>query len=350
MVEFIRFVFVVVLTIGGYLAGSMFTANRPPEIQLSAIIPSVIIGAGVGYVSGGVAGRRLTKTYAWFETRVQNISFLELALATGGLLIGLILALIISIPFGVIAPFLQFAVALIAFSVFGFFGVRLALSKGKEVKIPWRWSSGSDAGLVAELATMASDKILDTSAIIDGRIADIARTALLEGRLVVPRFVLRELQTVADSEDQLKRNRGRRGLDILKTLQREATVKLEILERDYPELADVDAKLVKLATDNGGTIITNDYNLNKVADLQGISVINLNEVANYFRPVVLPGERMAVDLIKEGKESGQGIGYLDDGTMVVVEGGGDHLGEEVDVQVTSVLQTSAGRMIFSKVH
>jgi uncharacterized protein YacL len=159
---------------------------------------------------------------------------------------------------------------------------------------------------------------------------------------------LRELQMVADSEDSLKRNRGRRGLDILKTLQNEPNLKLEILERDFPDLADVDGKLVRLGSETRSAILTNDYNLNKVAELQGVQVLNLNDLANALKPVVLPGEQMLVGIIREGKEAGQGVGYLDDGTMVVVDGGRVHVGQEVEVMVTSVLQTPAGRMIFGR--
>jgi len=191
-------------------------------------------------------------------------------------------------------------------------------------------------------------KILDTSVIIDGRIADICATGFLEGRIIVPRFVLEELQHIADSSDILKRNRGRRGLDILNTMQKEFGMQMEIISDDQNGEIEVDAKLVHLAKRIGGEVITNDYNLNKVAELQGVSVLNINELANALKPVVLPGEEMSVQVIKDGKESGQGIGYLDDGTMIVIDGGKRFIGEEVGVLVTSVLQTAAGRMIFAK--
>jgi len=191
-------------------------------------------------------------------------------------------------------------------------------------------------------------KVLDTSVIIDGRIADICETGFLEGTLVAPQFVLRELQQVADSSDSLKRNRGRRGLDILQKMQKMAGVTVQIVETDFPEIREVDLKLIELARKLGGKIVTNDFNLNKVAQLRGVPVLNINELANSLKPVVLPGELMKVFVIKEGKEQGQGVGYLDDGTMVVVDQAKRALGKTIEVCVTSVLQTTAGKMIFCR--
>jgi uncharacterized protein YacL len=191
-------------------------------------------------------------------------------------------------------------------------------------------------------------KILDTSVIIDGRIADICETGFLEGTLVAPQFVLRELQQVADSSDSLKRNRGRRGLDILQKVQKMAGVNVQIVETDFPDVREVDLKLIELARKMNGKIVTNDFNLNKVAQLRGVPVLNINELANSLKPVVLPGEVMRVFMLKEGKEAGQGVGYLDDGTMVVVDQGKKALGRTIEVSVTSVLQTTAGKMIFCR--
>jgi uncharacterized protein YacL len=190
--------------------------------------------------------------------------------------------------------------------------------------------------------------LLDTSVIIDGRIADILQTKFIEGRIVIPRFVLRELQQIADSGDSLKRNRGRRGLDILNKIQKDSNLNVRINEEDFPDIKDVDAKLVKLGQLVGGKVVTNDFNLNKIAELQGVTVLNINELANALRPVVLPGEMMEVRISKEGKEYNQGVGYLDDGTMVVVDNTRQMIGQVIKVAVTSVLQTSAGRMIFAK--
>jgi uncharacterized protein YacL len=191
-------------------------------------------------------------------------------------------------------------------------------------------------------------KVLDTSVIIDGRIFDICQTGFIEGALIIPNFVLEELRHIADSSDALKRNRGRRGLDILNKIQNELTIEVQIYEKDFPDIAEVDSKLLKLAQVLNGKVITNDYNLNKVAKFQGVPVLNINELANAVKPVVLPGEEMTIQVIKDGKESGQGIAYLDDGTMIVVEGARRHIGEIMDVVVTSVLQTAAGRMIFAR--
>lgn len=193
-------------------------------------------------------------------------------------------------------------------------------------------------------------KILDTSVIIDGRVADIGEAGFLEGSLVLPRFVLHELQQIADSSDSLKRNRGRRGLEILKKVQQNPKLDIQIVETDFPKVKEVDSKLVLLAKEMGSKIMTNDFNLNKVAELQGVPVLNINELANALRPVVLPGEVMSVLVLKEGKELGQGVGYLDDGTMVVVDQARGKIGDKVSVSVTSVLQTAAGRMIFTKLN
>jgi uncharacterized protein YacL len=193
--------------------------------------------------------------------------------------------------------------------------------------------------------------VLDTSVVIDGRIADVAETRVLDQPMIVPRFVLQELQSIADSSDKLRRNRGRRGLDILNRLQKSPGVEVRIHDAEIPELAgirEVDQRLVVLAKHLGGKVVTNDYNLNKIARLQGVEVINLNDLANAMKPIVLPGENLTVKLLKRGEEQGQGVGYLDDGTMVVAEQGGYHLGETVRLTVTSVLQTSAGRMIFGR--
>ncbi|MBI4734339.1 MAG: TRAM domain-containing protein [Rubrobacteridae bacterium] len=352
MLQLIRVVFIVTGAIGAYeLIRNLKLPDPFAQYDWAAIIICVILGAAVGYVLGGVIGRRLLKTLNWLEGRIQKLPTSDLLLALAGLVAGLVIAWLISIPFGYIKiPFLQFTVAMFSFAIFGYLGVRIALRKREDMHVFMKNMAegrGMNSGGSAKFDFGAS-KLLDTSVIIDGRIADVAKTGFLEGTLTVPRFVLRELQMVADSEDSLKRNRGRRGLDILKTLQNEPNLKLEILERDFPDLADVDAKLVRLGGETKSAVLTNDYNLNKVAELQGVQVLNLNDLANALKPVVLPGEEMLVGIIREGKEAGQGVGYLDDGTMVVVDGGGVNVGREVDIMVTSVLQTPAGRMIFGR--
>lgn len=194
----------------------------------------------------------------------------------------------------------------------------------------------------------SNQKILDTSVIIDGRILDICQTDFIDGILVIPNFVLKELQFIADSADSIKRNRGRRGLDILNKMQKDPNIKVKITDMDFPEIREVDSKLVKLGKELGAKVVTNDYNLNKVAQFQGVKVLNINELSNALKPIVLPGEEMRITLIKEGKDSNQGVAYLEDGTMVVVENGKDKIGDEVEAVVTSVLQTTAGRMIFTR--
>ncbi|TGK55430.1 hypothetical protein EHQ16_08710 [Leptospira kanakyensis] len=197
--------------------------------------------------------------------------------------------------------------------------------------------------------TQIKDKILDTSVVIDGRILDIADTHFLDGPLILPNFVLREIQLISDSSDPIKRARGRRGLEMLNKLQRKGSIEVKITYTDYSDTREVDAKLVKLARDTGGAVVTNDFNLNKVAELQGVRVLNLNNLANALKPVVLPGEEFQISVIKEGKDENQGIGYLEDGTMVVIENGGHLVGKDVRVVVTSIIQTAAGKMIFTKV-
>jgi uncharacterized protein YacL len=226
--------------------------------------------------------------------------------------------------------------------ILGFMGISLGLTRASN------WESLIKA-VHKRQVQHGSPKVVDTSVIIDGRISDICESGFLDGTLVVPRFVLRELQNIADSPDVLRRAKGRRGLDILKTMQEKPDkVYILVVEDDYPETREVDVKLLKLAREYGAKIITNDYNLNKVAQIEGVSVLNINDLANAIKPAVLPDEHMQVKIIKEGKEAFQGVGYLDDGTMVVVDGGKEHIGKNVSVIVTSVLQTAAGRMIFGK--
>jgi uncharacterized protein YacL len=226
--------------------------------------------------------------------------------------------------------------------VFGYGGLLIGLSRGKTLSLSSIFRLFRGQGLEENV------KILDTSVIIDGRIADICETGFLEGSFIVPQFILQELQHIADSADPMKRARGRRGLDILHKIQKLSRITVKIVEEDFPKIREVDAKLVALAKVLNAKVITNDFNLNKVAELQGVSVLNINELANSLKPVVLPGEAMKVFILKEGKEYNQGVAYLDDGTMVVVENARRLIGKNTDVTVTSVLQTTAGRMIFSK--
>ena len=259
-----------------------------------------------------------------------------------GLLVGYLVSLFLSRVFASLLPGAEVFGEVLCLAGGAYLGTRLTLDKGSE------WSLVSFLRLLKEQPRAESYKLLDTSVIIDGRIADITETGFLEGTLVIPQFILRELQHIADSSDPLKRNRGRRGLDILQKIQKKVDIRVEISDMDFPEIREVDNKLVATAKALNAKIVTNDFNLNKVAELRGVGVLNINELTNALRPVVLPGEDMRVYVLKEGKEYNQGIAYLDDGTMVVVDSGRRHIGQTVDVCVTSVLQTTAGRMIFSR--
>jgi uncharacterized protein YacL len=280
-----------------------------------------------------------------FEWRLHRVSLKRLIGAAIGSILGIcgayLFALVIrsSVPAGHTQNFLQILVMLLM----AYVGLSVGASKGDLLNLA---ALGGVFG--GEKQSKRSYKILDTSVIIDGRIADIAETGFLDGTIVTPQFVLRELQLVADSADSLKRNRGRRGLDILQRLQKMPNLQIQIVEDDFPAVREVDLKLIELAKVYEGKIITNDFNLNKVAQLQGVEVLNINELANSLKPIVLPGETMRVFILKEGKEYNQGVAYLDDGTMVVVDNARKMIGKTIDASVTSVLQTTAGKMIFGK--
>jgi uncharacterized protein YacL len=280
-----------------------------------------------------------------FEWRLRIMSLKRLIGAAIGSVLGIfgayLFALVIrnSIPASHTQSFLQ----ILIMTIMAYVGLAVGANKGDLLNLS---ALGGIFG--GEKQGKKSYKILDTSVIIDGRIADIAETGFLDGIIVIPQFVLRELQLVADSADSLKRNRGRRGLDILQRLQKTASLQIQIVEDDFPAVREVDMKLIELAKLYEGKIITNDFNLNKVAQLQGVEVLNINELANSLKPIVLPGETMRVFILKEGKEYNQGVAYLDDGTMVVVDNARKMIGKTIDIAVTSVLQTTAGKMIFGK--
>jgi uncharacterized protein YacL len=293
----------------------------------------------------GAVGAALGLAIVLFEWRLRRVSLKRLIGAAIGSVLGIVgaylFALVIrnSLPVNRTQSFMQIMVMLLM----AYVGLIVGANKGDLLNLS---ALGGIFG--GEKQSKKSYKILDTSVIIDGRIADIAETGFLDGLLVIPQFVLRELQLVADSADSLKRNRGRRGLDILQRLQKVTTVQIQIVEDDFPAVREVDLKLIELAKLYEGKIITNDFNLNKVAQLQGVEVLNINELANSLKPIVLPGEGMKVFILKEGKEYNQGVAYLDDGTMVVVDNARKMIGKTVDISVTSVLQTTAGKMIFGK--
>ena len=297
---------------------------------------------GLSPIRGAAFGAALAAAVIAAEFRLRDASLRRLIGAVSGGAAGLILAALISsilsAALGPSAGFPQVAVLL----TFCYLGLVLGSAKGDLLNL------GALPVFAPEASSTGSRKILDTSVIIDGRIADVAETGFLDGSLTIPQFVLWELQMVADSADSLKRNRGRRGLDVLERLNKMKKVSVEIVENDYPSLREVDQKLIELAKEIGGKIVTNDFNLNKLAQLQGVVVLNVNELANAIKPVVLPGETMKVFILKEGKEYNQGVAYLDDGTMVVVDNARDQISNTIDISVTSVLQTTAGKMIFGR--
>jgi uncharacterized protein YacL len=323
-----RAIFVLLSALAGM---ALFLRAQDPSREF------LLSGFGIGAITGAliVAG----------EYALRRLSFGIIAGGTMGLAAGLVLTGLVewvgSAVFDV-ETFLFHIGGLVFLLGLPYLGLVLGAQFGKDTLV------GGQLGASPATGTGVSPKVLDTSVIIDGRVADLCETGFLEGTFLVPHFILNELQHIADSSDSLKRARGRRGLDILNKIQKMGELDVRIIEEDFPQVKEVDAKLVVLAKKVGGRIITNDLNLNKVAELQGVRVLNINELCNALRPVVLPGETIRVFVLKEGKEAGQGVAYLDDGTMIVVDNARRCIGRNVDVIVTSVLQTTAGRMIFTR--
>lgn len=331
--------------LAGYGAVELAIAWRP-AIQAAGFllyVAFVVVGGAVGTVVGPSAGRGFVASMAWVLRGLAGLSLHDLILGGFGLTAGLVLAFVVGSLLNQL-PLIGPYIPLIAGLVFGYLGLHIALQRREEVTGMLLRRSPGAGGTQASGAT---PKLLDTSAIIDGRVADIVLSGFLEGPLLVPRSVLNELQRIADSSDLLRRNRGRRGLDILNRLQRELDA-VRIVDDHAAPGVDVDGQLVAQAKTLQAWVVTNDFNLSKVAELQGVRVLNVNELAQALRPTVLPGEELSVQVIRDGKEAGQGVAYLEDGTMIVVEGGKRFIGETSEVIVTSVLQTSAGRMIFAR--
>ncbi len=319
-----------------------------PAMRYGVIGIITALGGILGVVLAPGIVERVVQITSWLEQLLNRMTIQEIVGGAIGLIIGLIIATLLGtaiswLPWVWIGGFLKIAVTL----MLGYLGVSVGM-KRKEELLGFLPRFGKDKPTKSTNKPLYTNKILDTSVIIDGRIADICKSGFIEGILIIPGFVLEELRHIADSSDLLKRNRGRRGLDILNKIRKELDVMVQVYEKDFEELSEVDSKLIKLAQTLNAHIITNDYNLNKVAELQGVKVLNINELANAVKPVVLPGEEMTVQIIRDGKESGQGVAYLDDGTMIVVDGGKRFIGQTIGVVVTSVLQTAAGRMIFAK--
>ncbi len=351
-----RFLGLIIFAIIGWEIGIIFTGASNPVLDLAAmkyVGPLTLVGAIIGWI----VAPWLTTRPAKFAIRVvRQIPIEEVIAGSIGLVLGLMVAALVAIPlaqlpapFGPILPF-------IASIVFGYLGAMiLVLRQDDLIRLFKKMRPRPKEAEREEAAPEAASPIpkgphpllLDTSVIIDGRILDVAKTGFLPGPLLAPRFILAELQYIADSSDALRRARGRRGLQVLDDLQHLDSPRLEIIDLDAPDVREVDEKLMVLAREYGIGIVTNDYNLNRVAALQGVNVLNLNDLANAVKAIYLPGERLRLRIIQEGKEMDQGVGYLEDGTMVVVENGRAYIGREIDLIVTKVLQTSAGRMIFA---
>lgn len=317
---------------------------------IAAVVCAIIFGL-LFFLLTPVFGRHGVKVAKNIETDLQKIPTNDVVSGTFGLIIGLIIAFLISQIFkGIDVFYMGTILSIFTYLFMSYLGIIVATRKGKDIIPAWisarKGTPTKGKGKTAD----ATPKILDTSVIIDGRIADIMKTGFIEGNIVIPEFVLVELRHIADSSDGLKRNRGRRGLDILNRIQSEYGIEIynTVAEKSLDEIPEVDVKLLKLAQLMNGKVVTNDFNLNKVASIKGVEVLNINELANTLKPVVLPGEDMTLFLVKEGKENNQAVAYLDDGTMIVVEEGRRYIGQTINVIVTSVLQTSAGRMIFAK--
>ena len=332
-------------------------------IKILALALGGLIGALIGFVIALPIINQGLKLARRIESLLSRVPNQELMAGTAGLLFGLIIANLIGLAFYRV-PIIGSYIPIILSAIFGYIGMRLASRKGPELYANWlqsrtvakdkkkdvvpKDSEQAAIPVISEFESVSVAKLLDTSVIIDGRIAELCETGFLEGPLVVPLFVLEELQHISDSADVLKRNRGRRGLDILQSMQQKEIIAIKVIADDFEDITEVDSKLMRLALEKKWKIVTNDFNLNKVASLQGIEVLNLNDLANALKPAMIPGEWIRVQVIKEGKEDNQGVAYLDDGTMIVIENGAQYVDTSIDVMVTSVLQTSAGRMIFAR--
>jgi len=316
-------------------------------IRVLFVLISTVLGYFTKNSYGAIVGFAISAMLVILEYFLKRSALKDLLACLVGLIIGLTVAcLIIHIgsTVGIKNPFFVTGASLIL----SYIGMMTVYRRRDELNIPLLASHKSQSNLQQYDSKSKSCKILDTSVLIDGRISDICQTGFIEGTLLVPRFILRELQYIADSTNGLRRNKGRRGFQVLDMMQETPDIDMQITEDDFPDIEDVDAKIIQLAKEQNAKVITNDFNLNKVAELQGVTVLNINELADSVKPMVLPGESMSVRVIREGKESNQGVAYLDDGTMVIVEEGKRYVGQSIQVVVTTVLQTNAGRMIFTR--
>lgn len=310
----------------------------------------ILLGALLCFLFSRSIADRTMKLLSAAERHMERMPLQQVMLTVTGLITGLLVAFLITqLVLSAGASLITISFSALTYLVLGYLGLRIGSRKWREGRVLPRFMRRRGAGEDEEddaPAEPALRKYLDTSVIIDGRILDIVKTGFLEGEIVVPQFVLAELRHIADSGDGMRRARGRRGLDVLQKLQKEVSILVE--ETDYPDVTEVDVKLLRLCRDAGGAVITNDYNLNKVAGVTGIRVLNINDLSNAVKPMLMAGEELSVQVVREGKEPGQGVAYLDDGTMIVIENGRRHVGKTIPVTVMTVLQTSAGRMIFTK--
>lgn len=333
---------------------AVYGANQVISFELSKVLlisiytGSAIIFGIIFYLLFPSILKKLKTDFEKILKKSQKTPTSEIFVIVAGLILGLVIAFLISLPFSninfpVIGGLLSAVLTIFIYVIFGFMGIKIALNKKEDIlkfKIFSREKSVKKG--------TSFPKILDTSVIIDGRIYDIIKAGFLEGPIIIPLFMVKELQYIADSEDVNRRQRGRRGLDILDLIQKEKNIDVKIVEKDYKDIKEVDHKLLKLTEDLNGKLVTNDYNLNKVGTLKKISILNINELALAIKPVVIQGEKLVVEVITKGKEQEQGLGYLSDGTMIVVEDGKDYIGQTIETTVTSVLQTPAGKMIFTR--
>jgi uncharacterized protein YacL len=323
----------------GYYLGAAFAGSYSATLY-------TVVGAGAGMLFGYLLAPWLVIAPARAaRNSLRNVPARDLLAATIGLAVGLLIAALLAYPLSRLPPPFGWFLPLLSVLIFGYLGATVMVVRQDDFYRLVRPDTETETVPIQNFER--APMLLDTSVIIDGRIADIADTGWILGQMMVPRFVLNELQYIADSADTLRRNRGRRGLEILDRLQQNPEVPIEFIDNDPTDAQQVDDKLISLALQMNAAVVTNDYNLNRVARLQGVNILNINELANAVKAVFLPGEEMPIKIIQEGKEPGQGVGYLEDGTMVVVENGRQYVNQEVLVQVTKVLQTNAGRLVFA---
>jgi uncharacterized protein YacL len=344
-VDFIvRIIGMVVLFAGGFYLGSVLGQSAGDQPTLWAIV-FALVGALMGLI---VTPFLTTRPLRAVRSQLAELSSRTMVAGLIGLIVGLVIAALVAFPLSLLPEPLSQVLPFITALLLAYLGITIFVMRQNEIFGLFGSRFPAISKETGESKERNANVLLDTSVIIDGRVADIARTGFISGQMLVPSFVLNELQHIADSSDGLRRQRGRRGLDILNRLQKDPSISFRITDLDVEGVREVDDKLVILAKQLHSQILTNDYNLNRVAELQGVQVLNINELANAVKTVFLPGERLDVHVIQSGKEEGQGVGYLDDGTMVVVEEGKDKIDSVVTVTVTKVLQTAAGRMIFAR--